>query len=247
MSESVVYGRNSVMELLRSGREIEKLMVEKGEKTGSLIAILNLARKKHILIQECEKEKLSELSEKGNHQGVVALCAPISYVSVDDILEKAKEEGKTPFLLLLESIQDPHNLGAIIRTAECAGVSGIVLSRHHAVGLSGAASKTAAGALEYMPVAKVSSIAKLIEELKQKGLWIACADMDGQSVYETDLTGPLALVIGGEHEGITKLVKERCDYVVSLPMQGHVNSLNASVAAGILMYEVARKRMAKKG
>lgn len=242
MSESVIYGRNAVLEALKAGRPIEKLYVDRPPYTGSLGSIVNQAKKARILVTECDREKLSEMAGGGNHQGVVAACSAVDYVEVDDILKKAEEKGEAPFLLICESIQDPHNLGAIIRTAECAGVHGVVISRHHAVGLSDAVAKTAAGALEYMPIAKVSSVAKLVEELKDKGIWTACADMDGQDVYKTNLKGPLALVIGGEHEGITRLVKERCDFVVSLPMKGNVTSLNASVAAGILMYEAAHQR-----
>lgn len=242
MSESVIYGRNAVLEALKAGRPIEKLYVDRPPYTGSLGSIVNQAKKARILVTECDREKLSEMAGGGNHQGVVAACSAVDYVEVDDILKKAEEKGEAPFLLICESIQDPHNLGAIIRTAECAGVHGVVISRHHAVGLSDAVAKTAAGALEYIPIAKVSSVAKLVEELKDKGIWTACADMDGQDVYKTNLKGPLALVIGGEHEGITRLVKERCDFVVSLPMKGNVTSLNASVAAGILMYEAAHQR-----
>ncbi len=242
MSESVIYGRNAVLEALKAGRTIEKLYVDRPPYTGSLGSIINQAKKARITVTECDREKLSEMAGGGNHQGVVAACAAVDYVEVDDILKKAEEKGEAPFLLICESIQDPHNLGAIIRTAECAGVHGVIISRHHAVGLSDAVAKTAAGALEYMPIAKVSSVAKLVDELKKKGIWTACADMDGQDVYKTNLKGPLALVIGGEHEGITHLVKERCDFVVSLPMKGNVTSLNASVAAGILMYEAAHQR-----
>jgi len=240
--ETVIYGRNAVLEALRSGREIEKIYVEKPPYTGSMIPIINLAKKRRILLSECDHRKLSELSGGGVHQGVVASCAAVSYVEVEDILKRAEDKGEAPFLVVCESIQDPHNLGAILRTAECAGVHGVIISKHSAVGLTDVVAKTAAGALEYVPVAKVSSVAKLVDDLKKRGIWTACADMDGTSIYQTDLKGPLALIIGGEHEGITRLVKERCDFVVSLPMKGHVPSLNASVAAGILMYEAAHQR-----
>ncbi|MCI8632718.1 MAG: 23S rRNA (guanosine(2251)-2'-O)-methyltransferase RlmB [Lachnospiraceae bacterium] len=242
MTDSIIYGRNTVLEAIKAGREIEKLYLSRPPHSGSLIQIAGLAKKKRILIQETDKAKLDTLCDKGNHQGVVALCAASQYAEVADILRRAEEKGEAPFLLICESIQDPHNLGAILRSAEAAGVHGVIISRHHAVGLTEAVAKTAAGALEYMPVAKVASVAKLIEELKQQGIWTACADMDGQSVYQTDLKGPLALIIGGEHEGITRLVKERCDFVVSLPMKGQVTSLNASVAAGILLFEALRQR-----
>lgn len=237
-----IYGRNAVSETLKSGRSIEKMFVDKPPYQGSLQMIVAKAKEMRIPIQVCDREKLNELAQDGHHQGVVVQCAATEYVDVEDILKKAEEKGEAPFLLICESIQDPHNLGAILRTAECVGVHGVVVSKHNAVGLTEAVAKTAAGALEYVPVAKVSSIAKLVEDLKKRGIWTACADMDGQNIYETNLKGPLALVIGGEHEGITRLVKERCDFVVSLPMKGKVTSLNASVAAGILMYEAAHQR-----
>lgn len=242
MSDSIIYGRNAVLEAIRAGRPIEKLYVSRPPHTGSLIQIVNLAKRKRILLQEADKSRLDQLADHGNHQGVVAACMASEYAEVEDIFRRAAEKGEAPFILVCESIQDPHNLGAILRSAEAAGVHGVIVSRHNAVGLTEAVAKTAAGALEYVPVAKVSSIAKLVEELKERGVWTACADMDGQSVYQTDLKGPLALIIGGEHEGITRLVRERCDFVVSLPMKGKVTSLNASVAAGILMFEALRQR-----
>lgn len=242
MSNSVIYGRNAVLEAIKAGRPIEKLYVSRAPHTGSLVQIVGLAKKNRILLQEVDKQKLDGLCEKANHQGAVAVCPASEYAEVSDILKIAKEKGEPPFLLICESIQDPHNLGAILRSAEAAGIHGVIVSKHHAVGLTEAVAKTAAGALEYMPVAKVASVAKLVDELKIQGIWTACADMDGQSVYETDLKGPLALIIGGEHEGITRLVKERCDFVISLPMKGKVTSLNASVAAGILMFEALRQR-----
>lgn len=242
MSNSVIYGRNAVLEAIKAGRPIEKLYVSRAPHTGSLVQIVGLAKKNRILFQEVDKQKLDGLCEKANHQGAVAVCPASEYAEVSDILKIAEEKGEPPFLLICESIQDPHNLGAILRSAEAAGIHGVIVSKHHAVGLTEAVAKTAAGALEYMPVAKVASVAKLVDELKEQGIWTACADMDGQSVYETDLKGPLALIIGGEHEGITRLVKERCDFVISLPMKGKVTSLNASVAAGILMFEALRQR-----
>ncbi len=245
MSDSYIFGRNAVLEAIRAGRSIEKLYVLKGSRTGSMPAILNAAQKAGIQISETDRSRLDEMTSE-NHQGVIAAVSAASYAEVSDILKRAEEAGEPPFLLICESIQDPHNLGAMIRTAEACGVHGIVISKHHAVGLSDAVAKTAAGALEYMPVAKVSSIPKLIDQLKKEGIWTACADMDGDNIYRTDLTGPMALVIGGEHEGITRLVKEKCDFTVSIPMRGTVNSLNASVAAGVLMYEIARQRDLKK-
>ena len=242
MSDSIIYGRIAVAEAIKAGRPIEKLYVSRPPHTGSLIQIIGQAKRKRIMIQEVDKGKLDTLADKGNHQGVVAACLAADYADVEDIFKRAEEKGEPPFILICESIQDPHNLGAILRSAEAAGVHGVIVSKHNAVGLTEAVAKTAAGALEYVPVAKVTSVAKLVEELKDRGVWTACADMDGQSVYKTDLKGPLTLIIGGEHEGITRLVKERCDFIVSLPMKGEVTSLNASVAAGILMFEALRQR-----
>lgn len=242
MNDTTLYGRNAVLEAIRAGRGIEKLYIAKGTSGGSMTAILGEARKRRILVQEVERDRLNELTEGGNHQGVVAACSAVAYADLEDIFKRAEERGESPLLLICESIQDPHNLGAILRTAEAAGVHGVVVSKHHAVGLTQAVAKTAAGALEHIPVVKVSSVAKLLDDLKKRGLWTACADMDGQNIYQTDLRGPMALVIGGEHEGISRLVKERCDYVVSLPMKGKVTSLNASVAAALFMYEVVRQR-----
>lgn len=239
---SVIAGRNAVLEALRSGRGIECLYVQKAPYTGSLGRIVAIARQNKLLIKEAGKGKLDEMSGGENHQGVVAVVQSYDYAEVDDILKRARDRGETPFLLILESIQDPHNLGAILRTAEACGVHGVIISKRHAVGLTAAVVKTAAGACEYVPVAKVNNISQTIEELKKEGLWIACADMDGEAAYQVSLTGPMALVIGGEHEGVSRLARERSDYVVKLPMKGHVNSLNASVAAGVLMYEVVRQR-----
>ncbi len=239
---SMIYGRNAVLEALKSGRAIEKLYVTRPPHTGSLAAIIRQAKGQRIVVQETDRARLDEMAQKGNHQGVIAIGAQTQYVEVEDILKKAEEKGEAPFLVICESIQDPHNLGAILRSAEAAGVHGVIVSKHHAVGLTEAVAKTAAGALEYVPVAKVSSIAKLVEDLKKRGIWTACADMDGESVYRVNLKGPLALVIGGEHEGVTPLVKKRSDFVVSLPMKGKVTSLNASVAAGILIFEALRQR-----
>ncbi len=239
---SMIYGRNAVLEALKSGRAIEKLYVTRPPHTGSLAAIIRQAKGQRIVVQETDRARLDEMAQKGNHQGVIAIGAQTQYVEVEDILKKAEEKGEAPFLVICESIQDPHNLGAILRSAEAAGVHGVIVSKHHAVGLTEAVAKTAAGALEYVPVAKVSSVAKLVEDLKKRGIWTACADMDGESVYRVNLKGPLALVIGGEHEGVTPLVKKRSDFVVSLPMKGKVTSLNASVAAGILIFEALRQR-----
>ena len=242
---SVIVGRNAVLEALRSGRGIECLYVQRPPFTGSLGRIVGIARQKRLLVKEAGKGKLDELSGGENHQGVVAITQAYEYVDVADILAKARDKGEAPFLVILESIQDPHNLGAILRTADACGVHGVIISKRHAVGLTAAVAKTAAGACEYVPVAKVNNIAQTIGELQKEGLWIASGDKDGEMAYSTTLTGPIALVIGGEHEGVSRLVREKSDYIVKLPMMGHVNSLNASVAAGVLMYEIVRQRMSR--
>lgn len=242
IDENILFGRNSVMEALKGERTIDKILVQKGEKEGSVIKIIGEAKAKSIVVQEVEKSKLDELTGREKHQGVVAYAAAHEYVSVDEILEEAKEKGEQPFVLILDNIQDPHNLGAIIRTAHNAGVHGIIIPKRRAVGLTGTVSKSSAGALEYMKVAKVSNIVQAIKELKEKGLWIACADMDGKPMFEENLTGPMGIVVGSEGEGVSKLTKENCDYVISVPMYGKVTSLNASVAASLMTYEVVRQR-----
>lgn len=239
---NILFGRNAVMEALKGEREIDKILIQKGEKEGSVIKIISSAKAKSIVILEVEKSKLDELTGREKHQGVVAYVAAHEYVSVDEILEEAANKGEQPFVLILDNIQDPHNLGAIIRTAHNAGVHGIIIPKRRAVGLTGTVAKSSAGALEYMKVAKVSNIVQTIRELKEKGLWIACADMDGKTLYEENLTGPIGIVVGSEGEGVSKLTKENCDYVVSVPMYGQVTSLNASVAASLMVYEVVRQR-----
>ncbi len=242
IDENILYGRNAVMEALKGEREIDKILVQKGEKEGSVIKIISLAKSKAVVVQEVEKAKLDELTGREKHQGVLAYVAAHEYVEVEEILEDAKEKGEAPFVLILDNIQDPHNLGAIIRTAHNAGVHGIIIPKRRAVGLTGTVAKSSAGALEYMKVAKVSNIVQTIRELKEKGLWIACADMDGKTLYDENLTGPIGIVVGSEGEGVSKLTKENCDYVVSVPMYGKVTSLNASVAASLMIYEVVRQR-----
>ena len=242
IDENIIYGRNAVMEALKGEREIDKILVQKGEKEGSVIKIISLAKSKAVVVQEVEKAKLDELTAREKHQGVLAYVAAHEYVAVEDILEEAKEKGEVPFVLILDNIQDPHNLGAIIRTAHNAGVHGIIIPKRRAVGLTGTVAKASAGALEYMKIAKVSNIVQTIRELKEKGLWIACADMDGRTLYEENLTGPIGIVVGSEGEGVSKLTKENCDYIVSVPMYGKVTSLNASVAASLMVYEVVRQR-----
>jgi len=241
MSDKII-GRNPVAEAIKSGREIDKIMVKKGEIEGSLRPIIKKARDMGIPVIEADKNKLSELAEGGNHQGVIAIVAAHDYASVDDIFKKAEEKGEPPFIVILDKITDPHNLGSIIRTANCAGVHGIIIPKRGSVGLSEVVAKTSAGAIEYVPVAKVTNIAQTIDALKEKGVWVAGAEAGGDTMYKTDLSGSMALVIGSEGEGISRLVKEKCDFLVEIPMFGDVNSLNASVAAAVLMYEVVRRR-----
>lgn len=241
MSDKII-GRNPVAETIKSGREIDKIMVKKGEIEGSLRPIIKKARDLGIPVIEADKNKLSELAEGGNHQGVIAIVAAHDYASVDDIFKKAEEKGEPPFIVILDKITDPHNLGSIIRTANCAGVHGIIIPKRGSVGLSEVVAKTSAGAIEYVPVAKVTNIAQTIDALKEKGVWVAGAEAGGDTMYKTDLSGSMALVIGSEGEGISRLVKEKCDFLVEIPMFGDVNSLNASVAAAVLMYEVVRRR-----
>ena len=241
MNQTIV-GRNAVMEVLRAGHQLDQIYVQRPPHTGSLNKILALAREGGVRVREVGKDKLDQLAGGENHQGVVALALAYAYTDVSDILALAEKKGQPPFLLVLESIQDPHNLGAILRSADAAGIHGVIISKRRAVGLTAAVAKTAAGALEYVPVAQVTNISRTLEELKKKGIWTACADMDGDPMYARDLTGPLALVIGGEHEGVSRLVRETCDFVVSIPMKGAISTLNASVATAVLLYEALRQR-----
>lgn len=242
--ESVIEGRNAVLEAFRSGKTIDRLFVQDGSKDGPVQTILREARKKDTIIQFVKKERLDQMSETGKHQGVLAYAAAYSYATVEDILEHAREKGEPPFILLLDGIEDPHNLGAIIRTAHQAGAHGIIIPKRRAAGLTAVAARTSAGAINYLPVAKVTNLKNTMEALKKKGIWFACADMAGDLMYHTDLTGPIGLVIGNEGEGVSRLVREACDLYVSIPMKGQIDSLNASVAAGILSYEIVRQRMA---
>ena len=242
VDENLLFGRNAVMEALKTNREIDKILIQKGEKEGSVIKILSAAKDKNIVIIEVEKGKLDEITGKEKHQGIAAYVAAHEYVSVNEILDYAKSKNESPFILILENIQDPHNLGAIIRTAHTAGVHGIIIPKRRAVGLTGTVAKSSAGALAHTKVAKVSNIAQTIKELKQKGIWIAAADMGGKVLYEENLTGPIGIVIGSEGEGISKLTRQSSDYIVSVPMYGEVTSLNASVAASLMVYEVVRQR-----
>ena len=241
-----IEGRNAVLEAFRSGRTVEKLFVLDGCQDGPIKSILREAKKQDTLVQFLSKERLNKLSVTGNHQGVVAYIAAYAYAELDDILKKAEEKGEPPFLILLDGIEDPHNLGAIIRTANLAGAHGVVIPKRRAVGLTATVARTSAGALNFVPVARVTNMSAAIEELKKRGLWFVCADMDGDIMYRVNLTGPIGLVIGNEGEGVSRLVREKCDMVASIPMKGDIDSLNASVATGVLAYEILRQRMMSK-
>lgn len=236
-------GRNAVLEALRSGRPVEKVFLLDGCQDGPIRSIVREAKKQHILVQFVPRERLDRMSETGKHQGAIALVAAYEYASVEDMLKKAKEKGEPPFLILLDNIEDPHNLGAIIRTANMAGAHGVIIPKRRAVGLTAVVARTSAGALNYTPVAKVTNLVRTMEDLKKRGLWFVCADMDGQPMYQVDMRGPTGLVIGNEGEGVGRLVKEACDLTASVPVKGDIDSLNASVAAGVLAYEVVRQRM----
>ncbi len=242
-NENMIEGRNAVLEAYRSGKTVDKLYVQDGCKDGPVQTILREARKQDTIVQFVGKERLSQLSETGKHQGVIASVASYAYSTVEEMLALAKERGEDPFLILLDNIEDPHNLGAIIRTANLAGAHGVIIPKRRAAGLTAVVAKTSAGALHYTPVAKVTNLVKTMEELKEQGLWFVCADMDGERMYDLNLKGPIGLVIGSEGEGVGRLVKETCDFVASIPMKGQISSLNASVAAGVLAYEIVRQRL----
>ena len=238
-----IEGRNAVLEAFRSGKPIDKLFVLDGCMDGPVRTILREAKKQDTVVNYVERERLDQLSETKKHQGVIAMAAAYEYATVEEILAKAEEKGEPPFLILLDGIEDPHNLGAIIRTANLAGAHGVVIPKRRAVGLTATVARVSAGALNYTPVAKVTNIGKTIEELKAEGMWFVCADMDGEMMYNLDLKGPIGLVIGNEGEGVSRLVKEKCDFVASIPMKGDIDSLNASVAAGVLAFEIVRQRL----
>ena len=242
-SEYTIEGRNAVIEALRSGKSIDKLYVLEGSSDGPIRTALAEAKKRDVLVKYVKKEKLDQLSETGRHQGIIACAAAYEYATLDDILENAKSKGEAPFVFILDGIEDPHNLGAIIRTANLAGAHGVIIPKNRAVGLTATVAKTSAGALNYTPVAKVTNLTATIETLKKEGMWFVCADMAGELMYNLDLKGPMGLVIGNEGQGVSRLVKEKCDFVASIPMRGDIDSLNASVAAGILAYEIVRQRM----
>ncbi len=242
-SEFTIEGRNAVIEAFRSGKTIDKLYVLDGCQDGPIMTIKREARKQDTLVKYVTKERLDQLSETGKHQGVIAVAAAYEYAQVEDILQAAKDKGEAPFIMLLDNIEDPHNLGAIIRTANLAGCHGVIIPKNRAVGLTATVARTSAGALNYTPVAKVTNIANTIEDLKKEGLWFVCADMGGTSMYQLDLKGPIGLVVGNEGDGVSRLVREKCDFVASIPMKGDIDSLNASVAAGVLAYEIVRQRL----
>ena len=242
VNENQLEGRNAILEALKSGRDIEKLFVLKGNVEGTIKRIIAQAAQKGIVIQEVSRQKLDELSQTKSHQGVIALASAHNYAEIEDILENARQKGEDPFIILLDGITDPHNLGALIRSAECAGAHGVIIPKRRSVGLNATVGKTSAGAIEYMPVARVTNLVKTMEQLKKQGLWFACADMKGLDYFDTDLKGPLGIIIGSEGDGVSRLVKENCDFTVSVPMYGKIDSLNASVAGALFMYEVVRQR-----
>ena len=241
--EFVIEGRNAVIEAFRAGKTVDKLFVLEHCKEGSMNTVLREAKKHDTIINYVKKERLVLMSQTGKHQGVIAYIAAFDYATVDDILYKAEDKGEPPFVVILDDIEDPHNLGAIIRTANLAGAHGVIIPKHRAAGLTATAVKASAGAVSYTPVAKVTNISKTIEELKDKGLWFVCADMGGTTMYDLDLKGPIGLVVGNEGKGVSRLVKEKCDFIASIPMFGDIDSLNASVATGVLAYEIVRQRM----
>ncbi len=245
--ELTIEGRNAVLEAFRSGKTIDKLFVLAGCEDGPVRTILREAKKCDTVVNFVKRERLDQMSTTGAHQGVIAYAAAYEYAELSDILEAAKEKGEEPFIFILDGIEDPHNLGAIIRTANLCGAHGVVIPKHRAAGLTATVAKVSAGALNYTPVAKVTNIVSTIEELKEKGLWFVCADMDGEIMYNQKLTGPIGLVIGNEGEGVSRLVKEHCDFITSIPMKGDIDSLNASVAAGVMAYEIVRQRLSEGG
>ncbi len=245
-TEFTIEGRNAVLEAFRSGKPIDKLFVLDGCQDGPVVSIKREAKKNDTIVKYVTKERLDQMSETGKHQGVIAIAAAYEYATVDDILKNAQQKGEPPFVLLLDNIEDPHNLGAIIRTANLAGAHGVIIPKDRAVGLTAVVARTSAGALNYTPVAKVTNLTRTMEELKEKGMWLVCADMDGSVMYDLNLTGPIGLVIGNEGSGVGRLVKEHCDMVAAIPMKGDIDSLNASVAAGVLAYEIVRQRLQAK-
>ncbi|HJA13419.1 MAG TPA: 23S rRNA (guanosine(2251)-2'-O)-methyltransferase RlmB [Candidatus Mediterraneibacter merdipullorum] len=242
----VIEGRNAVLEALRSDRTLDRLFILDGCQDGPVRTIVREAKKRDVVLDFVAKERLNQMSQTGKHQGVIAYAAAYDYAEISDMLKAAEEKGEAPFLLFLDGIEDPHNLGALIRTANIAGAHGVVIPKRRAVGLTATVAKTSAGALNYTPVARVTNLVRTMEELKEQGMWFVCADMDGETMYDLNLTGPIGLVIGSEGNGVSRLVKENCDFVASIPMRGDITSLNASVAGGILTYEIVRQRLGQK-
>ena len=245
INEFMIEGRNAVTEAFRSGKVIDKVYILDGCQDGAINTIKREAKKRNAMVKYVTRQRLDQMSETGKHQGVMAVAAAYSYAQVEDMLALAKQKGEPPFLILLDNIEDPHNLGAVIRTANLAGAHGVIIPKNRAGGLTATVARTSAGALNYTPVAKVTNLVRTIGELKEKGLWFVCADMDGTPMYDLDLKGPIGLVIGSEGEGVGRLVKENCDLAASIPMKGDIDSLNASVAAGVLSYEIVRQRLGK--
>ncbi|MCI6654141.1 MAG: 23S rRNA (guanosine(2251)-2'-O)-methyltransferase RlmB [Clostridium sp.] len=244
--ELTIEGRNAVIEAFRAGKTIDKLFVLDGCQDGPVRTILREAKKTDCIVNFVKKERLDQMSETGKHQGVIAYAAAYEYGTVEEMIENAKQKNEQPFLILLDNIEDPHNLGSIIRTANQVGAHGVIIPKRRAVGLTATVAKASAGAINYTPVAKVTNLVKTMDELKKQGMWFVCGDMGGESMYSLDLTGPMGVVIGNEGEGVSRLVKENCDFVATIPMFGDIDSLNASVAMGVLSYEIVRQRMAKK-
>lgn len=241
--EQTIEGRNAVIEAFRSGKPVDKVYIQDGCQDGPILTIKREAKKHDTLIKYVSRERLDQMSDTGRHQGVIAVAGAYEYAQLEDILAAARDRGEPPFLFLLDNIEDPHNLGAIIRTANLAGAHGVIIPKNRAVGLTATVARTSAGALNYTPVARVTNLVKTIEDLKKEGLWFVCADMDGTCMYDLDLKGPIGLVIGSEGEGVGRLVKEKCDMTAAIPMKGNIDSLNASVAAGVLAYEIVRQRI----
>lgn len=243
VNENQIEGRNAVTEAFRSGKPVDRLYVLDGCHDGPVMTIKREAKKHDTMVKYVTKERLDQMSETGHHQGVIAITSAYEYSEMEDIFRNAEEKKEDPFIFILDNIEDPHNLGAIIRTANLAGAHGVIIPKNRAVGLTATVARTSAGALNYTPVVRVTNISKTIEELKERGLWFVCADMEGESMYRLNLKGPIGMVIGNEGEGVSRLVKEKCDYVAAIPMKGNIDSLNASVAAGVLAYEIVRQRL----
>ena len=241
--ENTIIGRNAVLEAFRAGKTVDKLIVLDGYQDGPVKSILRESRKQSTLVKYVSKEKLDSLSEHGKHQGVVAITAACDYAEMEDLFAAAQAKGEDPFFILCDEIEDPHNLGAIIRTANLTGAHGVIIPKRRAVGLTGTVAKVSAGAVNYTPVVRVTNMARTIDELKERGMWFVCGDMDGELMYRQNLTGPIGLVIGNEGNGVSRLVREKCDYIASIPMKGDIDSLNASVAAGVLAFEIVRQRL----